>query len=119
MLLSLTPMLESHDLEATIRFYTEILEFTCDAFETEWGWASLSRDQIRIMFAKPNPHRNLPQAIMSGSLYFNTDQVDYWWKKLSTRCSVCYELEEFDYGMKEFAVYDNNGYVLQFGQEVN
>lgn len=26
-------------------------------------------------------------------------------------------IENFDYGMREFAVYDNNGYLLRFGQE--
>ena len=24
-------------------------------------------------------------------------------------------MEEFHYGMREFAIYDNNGYMLQFG----
>ncbi len=33
MLFSLTPMLEIHDLPATLRFYTEILSFNVDAFE--------------------------------------------------------------------------------------
>lgn len=116
MLQNLTPMLESHDLEATIQFYTDVLGFTCDAYEQEWGWASLSKDQVKIMFTHPNPHRNLPKAIMSGSLYINTDMVDSWWEKLKAKCAVCYELEQFEYGMKEFAVYDNNGYLLQFGQ---
>ncbi|MFN5228579.1 MAG: hypothetical protein ACK5Q3_18600 [Planctomycetota bacterium] len=27
-------------------------------------------------------------------------------------------LEDFDYGMREFAIYDNNGYLLQFGQSL-
>lgn len=29
---------------------------------------------------------------------------------------VCYAIENFGYGMREFGVYDNNGYLLQFGQ---
>lgn len=118
MLYSLTPMLETHDLQATLRFYTEILSFNVDAYEEEWGWASLSKDEITIMFSRPNPHRNLPSAILSGSLYIKTDQVDHWWEKLRLSCNVCYELETFEYGMREFAIYDNNGYLLQFGQEV-
>ena len=31
--------------------------------------------------------------------------------------TVVYPMETFGYGMREFAVYDNNGYLLQFGQE--
>lgn len=118
MLHTLTPMLETHDLPATLRFYTEILSFNVDAFEEEWGWAFLSKDHIAIMFSRPNPHRNLPSAIMSGSLYIKTDSIDQWWEKLRLACNICYELETFEYGMKEFAIYDNNGYLLQFGQEV-
>jgi hypothetical protein len=25
-------------------------------------------------------------------------------------------MEDFHYGMREFAIFDNNGYLLQFGQ---
>lgn len=31
---------------------------------------------------------------------------------------VCYPIEDFHYGMREFAIFDNNGYLLQFGQPV-
>lgn len=30
---------------------------------------------------------------------------------------TCHEKND-DWGMREFAIYDNNGYLLQFGQEV-
>ena len=39
-------------------------------------------------------------------------------KKLKDKCKVCYPIETFDYGMREFGVYDINGYLLQFGQPV-
>jgi hypothetical protein len=29
-----------------------------------------------------------------------------------------YPLETFEYGLREFAIYDNNGYMLQFGTPV-
>jgi hypothetical protein len=28
-------------------------------------------------------------------------------------------MEDFAYGMREFAIYDNNGYMLQFGAPVH
>jgi len=37
--------------------------------------------------------------------------------RLKDKVRVCYPLENFEYGMREFAIYDNNGYLLQFGQE--
>ena len=40
------------------------------------------------------------------------------WAKLKDITKVCYGIETFDFGMREFAIYNNNGYMLQFGQEI-
>jgi uncharacterized glyoxalase superfamily protein PhnB len=117
-LTGLTPMLETHNMEATIQFYTNILGFTLQTYDTEWGWASLKFDTIHIMFSVPNGYRNVPKPIMSGSLYINPDNVELVWNHLKERCLICYPLEDFEYGMREFGVYDNNGYLLQFGQMI-
>ena len=39
--------------------------------------------------------------------------------KVKDAVRVCYPIEDFDYGMREFAIFDNNGYLLQFGQEID
>lgn len=114
----LTPMLESHDMPATLTFYTEILNFTCVAKSDDLSWLTLSKDGIEMMFCAPNQHRNIPKPIMSGSLYINTNEVAALWENLKDQCNICYPLEDFDYGMREFAIYDNNGYLLQFGQDL-
>jgi uncharacterized glyoxalase superfamily protein PhnB len=44
--------------------------------------------------------------------------VDALWAQLRERIDVVYPIENFDYGMREFAIRDINGYVLQFGQEI-
>ncbi|GGH19326.1 VOC family protein [Pedobacter zeae] len=116
--IKLTPMLESHDIPATLKFYTTILGFTCEAKFDDLSWFSLSKDGIEIMFCMPNEHRNMPKAVMSGSLYIKTNEVKQLWEILKDQCEICYPLEDFDYGMREFAIYDNNGYLLQFGQEL-
>ena len=114
----LTPMLESHDMQATLKFYTEVLNFTCDVKLDDLTWLTLRKDEIEIMFCSPNKHRNIPKSIMSGSLYINTNEVETLWESLKDQCEICYPLEDFDYGMREFAIYDNNGYLLQFGQDL-
>jgi uncharacterized glyoxalase superfamily protein PhnB len=118
-LLGLTPMLETPDVEGTVTFYTEVLGFTTENYSKEWQWATLKRDGIAIMFSSPNEHRNLPAPVMSGSLYIRTENVDSAWEQLKDRCKICYPIENFEYGMREFAIFDNNGYLLQFGQEIN
>ena len=69
------------------------------------------------MFTKPNEHRDIPEPVMSGSLYMTVNDVESLWLAVKDKCNICYPLENFEYGMKEFAIYDNNGYLLQFGQE--
>jgi catechol 2,3-dioxygenase-like lactoylglutathione lyase family enzyme len=112
----LRPMLYTADLDATIAFYIGMLGFTCDERNDEWGWASLSRDRVALMIAKPNAHTPFEKSAFTGSFYFNTDDVEALWSVLKDKANICYALDTFEYGMREFAVYDNNGYVLQFGQ---
>jgi uncharacterized glyoxalase superfamily protein PhnB len=114
---SLTPMLRTWDLRASITFYTEVLGFECQGLSEEQGWASLRRDGVAIMLACPNQqHEGDTAPAFTGSLYFHTDDVDGLWQRLKDRVRVCYPIENFEYGMREFAIYDNNGYLLQFGQ---
>lgn len=114
----LRPMLWTEDIAGTIDFYVERLGFACDAYNEEWGWATLSIDEAAIMLARPNSQTPYEKICFTGSFYFTTDDVDSLWQKLKDKATVCYDIEDFPYGMREFAVYDNNGYLLQFGQEI-
>ena len=114
----LRPMLWTEDLKGSIDFYTKILGFNADEVSEEWGWATLSIDGVAIMLAKPNEHTPYDKIGFTGSFYFTVDGIDELWKKLRDKAPICYGIENFYYGMREFAVYDNNGYLLQFGQEI-
>ena len=117
-LTDLRPMLWTEDLDGTIGFYTGTLGFKVDEVNHQWGWASLSRDSASFMLARPNIHTPYDKIGFTGSFYFNTDDVDGLWEKLNATANICYPIENFAYGMREFAIYDNNGYLLQFGQEI-
>ena len=71
------------------------------------------------MLALPNQHLPYHSSYMTGSLYLRTDNVDAWWQELKDKTELVYPIENFDYGMREFAIKDCNGYMLQFGQPVN
>ena len=114
---SLTPLLRTKDIQGTINFYTQLLGFTVESSSQEWGWASLSKDGIELMVATPNEHMPFEQAVFTGSFYFNVAEIEQLWKQVEHRARVCYPLEAFEYGMTEFAIFDNNGYILQFGEE--
>lgn len=111
-------MLWTHELKASIDFYTSMLGFTCGEYSEDWGWASLQRDGIELMFAKPNELTPFEKPVFTGSFYINTDNVDYWWEELKDKVNLCYGIENFEYDMREFAFYDNNGYLIQMGQDI-
>ena len=112
-------MLWSDKFEETIDFYTKVLHFNVSERNDEWGWASLFKDEVEIMLAKPNNHTAFDKPFFTGSFYINTDNVDKLWEELKNKAKVCYEIENFDREMREFAIYDNNGYMLQFGQDIS
>lgn len=109
------PMLRTWDLPSTLAFYTEVLGFQCDVYEAGWGWAQVSRDGVELMFSGPNVHEGDQRPAFTGSLYFAIDDPDALYELVRGKAKVCYPIESFDYGMREFGMYDNNGYLLQFG----
>jgi len=108
-------MLRTKDLRATIQFYTTRLGFQCEGLSEADGWASLRRDSVELMVAAPNSHMPFDAPVFTGSFYFNVDDAAALWADLKDVVKVCYPMEDFFYGMREFAIYDNNGYLLQFG----
>ncbi|MGH9946223.1 MAG: VOC family protein [Pyrinomonadaceae bacterium] len=114
----LRPMLWTEDLKGAVDFYVDVLGFTCGELNEDWGWASLRLDAVAIMLARPFESVKYEKLGFTGWFYFNTDDVDAFWKKLKDKARLCYGIENFHYGMREFAIYDNNGYLLQFGQEI-
>ena len=115
---ALTPMLWTAELQATIEFYTAILGFQLDELNQEWGWCNMSKDDLHIMFAVPNQQTPFVGPKLTGSLYILVEEVDTLWAKLQDKATIFYPIENFEHGMREFAILDNNGYVLQFGKEI-
>ena len=113
------PMFYTEQLEKTVKFYSEVIGFHCHALDVDAGWASVARDKVELMFATPNEHLKFDKPVFTGSIYLKVIEVETLWDQLKDRCEICYPLESFDYGMKEFAIYDNNGYMIQFGQEID
>lgn len=116
---SLRPVLWTEQFDETIGFYTQILGFTLRERNDEWQWASLQKDEVQIMLTKPNQHEKFNGIGFTGSFYFTVSNVDELWEELKDKAKICYEIETFDWEMREFAIYDNNGYILQFGQDVH
>ncbi|WP_240409014.1 VOC family protein [Flavobacterium psychrotrophum] len=113
---ALTPMFWTREVKETVAFYTEVLGFECAVQEDYW--AVLVRDEIEVMLSLPNPNLPFEEPTFTGSFYINTTEVDKLWDQVKDKCNICYEIDNFEYGMREFAIYDNNNYILQFGQPI-
>jgi uncharacterized glyoxalase superfamily protein PhnB len=112
----LAPILTTDDMDRSVRFYVDVLGFTC-GMQTP-GYSSLSRDDVRIMLAAPNAHLEWKGAHFTGQLYIDletAEQVDALWAKVKDRAEVIYAVDDFDYGAHEFGIRDDNGYSLAFG----
>ncbi len=113
---SLAPILTTDDMDRSVRFYVDVLGFTC-GMQTP-SYSNLYRDEVRIMLAAPNVHTPWTGPRFTGQLYIHLDRpeaVDTLWLKVRGRASVVYAPEDFDYGMHEFGIHDDSGYHLSFG----
>jgi len=113
---SLTPMLEVTSMDETVSFYHDVLGFEC-GHRVE-GWAVLLNHCVELMICLPNAPVPFDRPRFTGSLYMKLDDVDALWEQVKDKTTVVYPLENFFYGMREFAIRDNNGYCLQFGSEI-
>jgi len=114
----INPMLTTEDVKATVAYYTELLDFQCDSYDEECGRACVSRDGVNIVFSMPEGQPLDETPKFSGSLFIYAEDVEDIWEKIKDRVRICYPLESFSYGKREFGIYDNNGYLLKFGQAV-
>ncbi|HEY6307685.1 MAG TPA: VOC family protein [Candidatus Angelobacter sp.] len=112
----LTPMLTVTNMDETIRFYHDLLGFEC--CNRNEGWARLLNYGAEIMIALPNARMAFEHPQFTGSFYMILDDVDALWQEVRDKVTVVFPIENFYYGMREFAIRDNNGYMLQFGSEI-
>lgn len=112
----LTPILTTDNMERSVRFYVELLGFTC-TLQTP-GYSNLLRDGVRIMLGAPNAHIEWQGPRFTGQLYVGLDtrdEVDALWATIKDHATVIYPVQEMDYGAYEFGIGDDNGYSLAFG----
>lgn len=112
------PSLLIRDMAETLAFYRR-LGFSvtgCDGAETTSTWAEVSRGQITFQFYSEPPHGTPVSPICSGTFYVFTNGVDALALEFRDKVEFAWGPETMDYGMKEFAVQDPNGYLIAFSE---
>lgn len=114
----LRPVLWVADVQAAIAGYMNTLDLTQTAYREDLQRDEVEQDGVAVMLSQPNEHETYNGPQLRGSLYIFTNDVEALCRVLKDTPHVYYRLETFAYGMKEFAVKDGNGYILQCGQAV-
>jgi uncharacterized glyoxalase superfamily protein PhnB len=133
----LTPNFEVKDIKKTVEFYQSALGFslvmavpeTQDGIEQsfaddkEYVYALVSKDNVEMMFQRTESFKrdvhfakDLPIAA-SVSFYMEVEGVDDFYEYIKGKGLNPTELKTAWYGMREFYLTDNNGYILGFAEK--
>ena len=111
------PSLLARNLSETRAFYVDGLGFAATGFypdEENPHWIELRRDGVVLYFYDDPPVGTPDQPVMSGTLYLYPESVDALADELRGKVAFAWGPETMDYGMREFAVQDPNGYYIAF-----
>jgi uncharacterized glyoxalase superfamily protein PhnB len=124
----LTPILWTKNLQETIEFYEKILGFS--RLYQDDRFAALKRDSIEIMFIIPEDESEgskdpkskedfFLKPHFTGSIYVDTDNVDELWEQIKDKVKVKYPVGNQPWLVRDFSIFDNNGYEVVFGQDIS
>jgi uncharacterized glyoxalase superfamily protein PhnB len=118
---NLVPMLSVVDVERSLTFYQEALQFEVLHRYEENGhvqWACVKSGETALMFARCEVAQSvLPLARKEDLvLYFYPDDVESLHATLQAKGYGVSALRHTFYGMKECLLTDPDGYHLSFGQ---
>ena len=124
----LSPVLFTKDLAQTILFYETILGFKAQSGFP--NFVSLTRDEVNIMFVLPtqeseglkDPGDNeefFSKPQLTGNIFIFTEQVDQIWNSVKDKVTIKSPIADRKYLMRDFSIFDNNGYELVFGEDIS
>ena len=113
----LSPILWTKDLKATTSFYENTLGFSGQSDFP--NFVSLARDKIQIMFVSYGREAEDQKPKLTGSIYIFTEKVDEFWEFVKDKAKVKSSIADREYLMRDFAILDNNGYELVFGEDIS
>ena len=111
---ALIPVFHVKDVDAAVRYYTEILGFTQSFRYGTYAGLQLGSHELHI--TDPGEPR---QVVGAGTAYVICDEVDQYFSSLKSRSAkIKSEPADRIYGMRDFAVLDPDGNQLTFGRDV-
>jgi len=122
----MTPNLMVENVDETIAFYQGILGFSMmDSASSDKGevkWAFIQKDEVQLMLQEKEnlieeyPILSTAKLQPSLSLYMMVDDFDQLYEDVKSKHAILKDINVTSYGLTEFAIADNNGYVLTFSK---
>lgn len=123
-LFGIAPYFVVADVVKSAEFYRDMLGFD---FDQIWGeppqFVIVHRDEVHIMLksesGQSHPNRSInPNAVWDAYIWITDADVLYEEFK-SRGVRITREIEDMDYGCRDFDVEDDSGYILCFGQNLH
>lgn len=123
---SITPNLMVDNVEETLKFYEQlgfVVNATVPADNGGLQFAIVSIFNLTLMFQeresliKEYPVLSTKKTQPSITLYIIVDDVQKYYDDMKNKYNLQAELHKTFYGANEFAIKDNNGYVLTFTEQ--
>jgi hypothetical protein len=110
------PALLVRSMGETLVFYQKLgFELTeCYPDRAAPTWAEVKRDSLVFQFRTEPPPGMTLEPICSGTFYIFPNNVSAVAEELRGTMDFAWGPEVMDYGMREFAVQDPNGYFIAF-----
>lgn len=122
----LTPEIMVENVQETLAFYQEVLGFQVVATVPEgtgpYVWAMVKNEGVELMIeSRESLSAGLP--ILQGKeiggtfiFYIDVNSVESLLENVKHRVKVVQDMHTTPYGAKEFAILDNNGFILIFAE---
>ena len=113
-------VLAVRDLEASTRYYTEVLGFLVDPIEAP-GWSFLTRDSIHLMLGEcPDESPASETGNHSWFLHVMVEEVDALHREVVARgADVVVPIGNRSHGHREFVVRTPDGHRIMFGEPLS
>ena len=113
----ITPFLKTKDLPQTIDFYVNVLGFVV---ASKWPSTNptnciLDNGHVHLAFGT-DPQNWYPDPGLSGQLWIDVSDVTTLHARIAGKVAIEWGPEVYDYGRREFAIKDCNGYLLTFSE---
>ncbi len=123
-ILSAIPVLNCQSIEATLKFYQQLLQFVVVKKRDLDGslyWVHLMHGDTTLMLQSV-PHDSSAQASVENSkitLYFFVDNIDDLHHFIKAKNNDVSMIKETDYQMREFSLIDPEGNTVTIGMSVS